>query len=203
MRPLFIAILPLLASCSTATQVPNSADYPGTLAPPSQLGFSVQWRQTVTADFNNQTRSFEAVVVQADDTLTLMMLGPMDSVGMVVTQNAGGVTIDDRMGLDLPLKPRWIMLDIQRVFFPSAAASKAPDGTQQFTRDGETITEVRRKGQLLERRFERVDGIPKGTITIRYSAHKPGQTAPGSAHLVNGWFGYALTIKTHSETRLD
>ena len=70
------------------------------------------------------------------------------------------------------------------VQFHAGAAGIGEDGIDAFT-------------------FERLDQQPQGMITIHYEWGQAEWALPTRTVLNNGWFGYELTIVTHSETRLD
>ncbi len=186
---------------------PGSAavGYPGTLLAPAKLGPDVQWEQRVTAQWGEgKRRSFDAVLSKVGDELLILGLGPMKVPGFVVRLHEGEVdiTVDKRMPESLPFAPRYIVLDVQRVFFPWIPGGPPRDGERHHLGDGERVTERWAGGRLIERRFTRADARPPGEIVVRYEGWHDGQDAPARAVLDNGWFGYTLTIETLVQQRL-
>ena len=169
----------------------TDADYPGVLRPVAALGADVLCRQRVTATWGGESRSFDAVLQTRGETLTLLGLSPLGQVGFVLTLHDGEVSFENRTEMELPFPPRFILLDVQRVFYPWLEP-----GVLEGEVDGERVVERRRDGALLERTFTRLDGAPAGAIVVRLEGHAPGRVAPARAELENGWFGYRLSVET-------
>jgi len=165
------------------------------------------WQQRVTARWGDGIeRGFEAAVQKQGDTLTVIGLSPLGQAGFVMTQDSAGVRFENRTDMPLPFPPRFVLLDVQRTFFPWLPdAVLAADGVRSAVVDGERVVEIRSGGKLKERRFTRCDGVPAGDIVVRYewSDADSGRVAPRKAVLDNGWFGYRMTVDTHAETRLS
>ncbi|MGK0432103.1 MAG: hypothetical protein ACJA0V_001240 [Planctomycetota bacterium] len=208
LRSTFCCLLAIsLASCySTARQPLGDLDYPGTLQAPARLPVEAVWQQHVTAAWQapgqeRQERGFDAALQRSGDTLTVIGLSPMGSVGFSIQQSAAGINVVNNMPEQMVIPPRFILLDVQRAFFPCSDAT-LQDGERSQQQNDELVTETWRAGKLTKRTFARLDHQPKGTITISYEWGKPGWTLPTRTILNNGWFGYELTIVTHSETRI-
>ena len=163
------------------------------------------WRQTVTASWGEgETRSFDAVVQRSGDALTVLGLSPTGSVGFSVVLRGGEVELTNRMPDSFPIDPRFILLDVQRAFYPWLAGSTPrADGTHEGTVRAEQVRERWSDGALEERVFERPadDGRPGGTVSIRYE-WADGARAPVQTELVNDRFGYRLSIETYDEREL-
>lgn len=192
------------AACSPQAASPPSEpgqkqpvrDYPGTLRPPTQLGSDFQWRQEVTAQWPQGTRSFDAVLSKTGDELLMVGLGPMDTPGFVLTLDATAqLKFENHTGQAVHFNPRYVVLDVQRVFYPWFP-NAATDGTRETVADDERVTETWNNGTLTTRTFQRLDNNPPGSIVITYEGWKPGNRAPQRAILDNRWFGYKLTVKT-------
>jgi len=195
------------AVSNTARTTPESGQTapladPGTLRSPTDLGFEVQWRQRVTATWGDATRTFEAVLSNAEGELLLIALGPMDTPGFIVRLAEGTVALENRTGEAVPFDPRYIMLDVQRTFFPWIPGAPPQQGERRHAMNGETIVERWEAGHLVQRRFARVDGQPPDEIVIDYDGWSEDREAPGRARMVHGWFDYSLVIETLSEQRL-
>jgi hypothetical protein len=202
----------LLGSCAFTPQKPSEhGNYPGTLQAPQALATEAVWQQRVTAKWQApgeapQERGFDAALQRSGDALTVIGLSPMGSVGFSIQQTPSGIEVVNNMEDQLVIPPRFILLDVQRTFFPWIAADDShallANGTHSAERNGEAIREVWLDGRLQQRTFRRLDNQPVGEICIRYEWQAPDWALPSKAVLDNGWFGYQLTILTHSETRL-
>ncbi|MFK7741032.1 MAG: DUF3261 domain-containing protein [Planctomycetota bacterium] len=206
----------LAGSCASApaahSQGPLAArDYPGELQLPEQLTTQAVWQQRVTASWQapgqpRQTRGFDAAVQRQGATLTVLGLSPVGSVGFAIRQTGKDVQVDNHMQEELRIPPRFILLDVQRAFFPwfdnSAKDAVDASGYRQQIRGGERVRERLEQGRVVQRTFERVDNAPAGTIRIDYEWGEPDWAVPTRVVLDNGWFGYELVVETHDETRL-
>lgn len=190
-RPL--ALLLSLAAFGCATTAPHSptpiadADYPGNLRSPGTLSGDFMWRQQIRAEWPGGASDFEAVLQKRGDTLTLVGMNPLGQVGFVITQTGPTVEVEVRGGPALPFPACFILLDVQRVYFPWL-----PNGTLRANLDGEEVVETWEDGACRRRTFRRLDGVPAGLITVTLGAG----TAPQDASIENGWFGYRLQIET-------
>lgn len=172
------------------------ADYPGTLAPAlSGPDFLARQRLLGTA----QGRSFhgEAVVQKQGEALTLIGLTPFGTKAFVARQQGGQVESQVLAPEGkLPFPPRFMLLDVNRVLFLGLPGAPLADGTHTGELHGERVTEVWQGGALLERRFERADGEPAGTVAVTYEGGMREGKLPARVRLDNGWFGYAIAIET-------
>lgn len=196
-----VAGLCLLACASRPPRL-HDADYPGLLRPAAALGADVLWQQRVTASWgDDDSRSFDVAAQKQGDTLTLIGLSPLGTTGFVVELADGAIRQQLPPGEELPFPPRFLLLDVQRVFFPWLADGVA-DGERSGVVGDERVVETVAGGRVLERRFTRLDGRPRGTIVVRCRWEAGDGTAPSRAELDNGWFGYQLSIRTLRETPL-
>lgn len=200
--------LGLVAACAAAPEGPRfaDADYPGELRMPAALPFDVVWQQRVTAFWGEgRQRGFDAAVQKRGDTLTVLGLSPMGSVGFAVVMENDAVQVTNNTEEELPFPPRFILLDVQRAFYPWIADGPIHGAPRRGARtalvDGETVEERWSAGRLRERRFRRGDG-PDGEIVVRYEWGEDAWRGPSRVLLDNGWFGYRLQVDTHAETLL-
>ncbi len=196
----------LLAACATRPTNPwQDKDYPGTLQPAASLPTDILWQQRVTATWGEDgQRGFDAAIQKQGDTLTVLGLSAIGSAGFAMILRGTTIELKNDTAQDLPFPPRFILLDVQRTFYPWLPAPPPADGTREGTVAGERVTETFRAGRLVERRFARLDAQPAGDITVTYDwGETPADhQAPRHTVLHNAWFGYRLTIDTHAETRL-
>ena len=190
------------APAATPAAAPDGEAYPGTLLPPEAMGPDIQWRQRVTAQWDDRTETFEAVLSKHADELLMVGLGPMDTPGFVLRLHEGEIELDNRTRRELPFPARYILLDVQRVFFPWLPGSPPARGERSGTVHGELITERFAGGRLVERTFQRADARPPGEIAVHYRRWDRDADAAALVELDNGWFGYRLTIETLTQQRL-
>lgn len=165
------------------------------------MPFDFSWRQSVSIDWGEGAQAFEAVLQKQGDTLQLVGLGPMGRPGFVITQNAEGVTLDNRSGRELPFEPEYMLADVQRVVFPWASPVDAGfEGGRAFERLDVAVAESYRAGVLVERSFERLDAPGRGRAHVTYLGWDGD--APSEAMLDNRWFGYVLRVTTLTQERL-
>ena len=177
--------------------------YPGTLRAPVDLGADVMWRQRVTAKWGkSQSRSFEAVLQTQGGKLTLLGLSPMGQAGFVITLDKGAIGFDNTSGMDLPFPARFIVLDVQRAFWPWLGSAPPKAGERSGVVAGEAINETWRGGRLQRRIFRRIDGEPPGPITVSYEGYERGVMAPARVVLHNSWFDYVLVVETYEQQQL-
>jgi hypothetical protein len=140
-------------------------------------------------------------VLQVDaGVLSLLALTPYGTRAFLLEQSGQSIRFTPFVDRELPFPPRFILIDVHRALF-SALGTPPPsaDGEHVFERDGERVTERWRGGKLLERRFERLDHKPKGTIRVSYGAGIAPNVTPQIIELDNGWFDYRLSIRTLAE----
>lgn len=200
---LVVAATALAVACggARASHAESSQAAPdvGTLRSPTELGGDFQWRQQVTAQWPSGTRGFDAVLSKEGNTLLLIGLGPMDTPGFILRLNDEGLSVENHTGKPIPFDPKFILLDVQRAFYPWFDAPLA-NGERSTTTEGDVVTETWSNGTLRRRTFVRVSGNPKGTLDVTYSGWSPPNRAPQRVVLRNGWFGYTLTIETVEQT---
>jgi hypothetical protein len=205
-RSLLVTLM--LAGCHTgaAAVPPPEAEaqigYPGTLRSPAEMGPDIQWQQRVTAHWEGEAHGFDAVLSKSDEELLLIGLSPMKTPGFIVRLADGQIELENRSPREVPFDPRYIMLDVQRVFFPWIPGEPPHDGERRHRTDGELVIERWADGKLQQRRFAREDQRPPGEIAIRYEGWEDGADAPRRAVLDNGWFGYSLEIETLVQQRI-
>jgi hypothetical protein len=202
------ALLLGLAGCAVsrpALPALRESDYPGLIRSPTVLGADVLLQQRITASWGDgRERGFDAALQTQGEQLTLIGLSPMGSTAFVVLLRGTDLEHRNQTAEELPFPPRFIVIDVQRVFFPwlARAGQRLPDGEHTGEIGDERIVERIAAGRLVERRFSRLDGEPAGEIIVRYEWDRPAAVAPSRAELDNGWFGYRLTIETNAETLL-
>jgi len=201
----------LAGCCLTAPPTLSDLHYPGTLQSPTKLPTEAVWQQHVVAAWRppgqaEQERSFDAALQRQGETLTVVGLSPLGTVGFSIQQSDSGIAVVNNIEDQLAVPPEFILLDVQRTFFPWNCPEwqeRPVDGIRRGQTEDEEILETWRDGRLQQRSFRRLDNQPEGLITVTYDWQQPDWVLPTRATLDNAWFGYQLTITTNSETRLE
>lgn len=195
-----VSLFFLALACATAR--PPQREYPGTLIAPSRSTGNFIRTQHLAARFQNETRSMDAVLQKEGDLLTLIGMTPFGSKAFVLQQKGVEVSFNSYVPFELPFPPKYILLDVQRVYFSGVSDGPLADGEHSLERDGERIVETWAGGRLLTRSFTRLSGDPAGAITVVYEGGMAGGTSPKKIEIDNGWVGYKLSIATVQEQKL-
>jgi hypothetical protein len=176
---------------------------PAALLPPSAFPYDFQWRQRVTARWPTGEHSFDAVLQRSAGDLLLVGLSPLGLPGFVLRlRPTGAIEVENRSGRDLPFEPRYVLADVERVFFPWLGDAPQAGGERVAQRGDSRIVERYEHGQLMARRFERQTRQGLERVDIAYERTSAGADAPRRAVLENALLGYTLTIETLEQTRL-
>ncbi len=192
--------LALLFSCATARPRPPAQEYPGVLVHPSVLPGDFLRTQKLVARFGDHSHSLEAVLQKKGDDLTLVALSPFRTRLFVLEQHGLEIKFTSYLPQELPFPPRYILYDVERVYFRGLPGAPLPDGEHAAEQSGETLREVWADGRLLERDFTR-PGM-QGRVAVTYRPGMAGDVSSPLIEIDNGWMGYHLTIQTISEQKL-
>lgn len=197
MRPLLVLALIVLTACAGTPRklALTEADYPGALVDSQELPDGLFVRQRIEASFRDRKDSFSAVLQVEGGVLSLLALTPYGTRAFLIEQRGQLISYTAYADRELPFPARFIVLDVHRAMFAGLGGGAAVDGVRVIERNGERVSESWRGGELYERRFERLDGKPEGTIRVSY----PDGVAPHEVAerftLDNGWFGYQLKVE--------
>lgn len=190
-----------------ATELEADA-YPTTLVPPSSIEGDFALEQEVTITHAEGENGFRAVLQKRGDELVLVGLGPHGGRAFALTQRGTETSFERFVPIELPFPPEYMLYDVQRTWFVPAVPPDAGTSDRSYERDGERVDETWSDGRLASRTYTRLDGEPAGTISVRY----PGGLAPDApmraappdeVTLDNGWFGYAIRVRTLSWTPIE
>lgn len=195
----------LLVGCAgRSSQTPAAPPYSGPLDFPSDRAEDFFDRQRIVASYGSQSFGFDAVLQKRGDELTLLGLTPFGTRAFVVTQKGADVSFQTFVGTALPFPPRYMLIDVHRVFFQASAPDvegPATEGERAHSGTNEVVTERWQEGRLLQRTFSRPDAHPPGKIVVDYDGGM-GEGHPHHVVLTNGWYGYRLDITTLSHKPL-
>jgi hypothetical protein len=202
----FLSLISLLlaAACGPKrVETEPSAAVRDTLRPPSAIAYDFMWRQRVIAQWPTGTQEFEAVLQKRDGALTLLGLSPMGLPGFVLTlREDRSISVENRMGRDLPFEPAYILADVQRVFFPWLdGATPAGDAVREGQVGAQHVRERFVGGRLLMREFRHAEARDR-PIQIDYGSVPDGKDAAEKVTLDNRWHRYKLVIETFEQDRL-
>jgi hypothetical protein len=186
-----------------AQTAPQEQGVPAKLLPAGRIGYSFQWRQRVTATWRGGQRSFDAVLSRDGDLLQLLGLGPMGKVGFILRARDGRpIEVEHHPSVTFAFDPRYVLVDVQRAFYPWIKGVPPQNGQRTAELDGESIVEVWQNGALQVREFHRLQDPKDRGIRIAYSKTAPNTDVAGQTVLTNDRLGYTLEIETLSQTRL-
>jgi hypothetical protein len=190
-----------------ATGAPS--EYPGVLADPVTLPHDFMVRQHLEIRTERDGKPVEAeldaVVQKQGDTLLVLGFGPMDVKAFTLTHKGDQIEFAQFVGPALPFSPRYIVVDIHRVFFKRlpAPAEANHSGVITGELDGEHVEETWRDGEVRERVFTRPGSELRGAVRVELGAGcGPDRCEPASVALHNEWFGYTLAIVNEAYERL-
>ena len=200
MKRAVLAAAALGLACAAARPRPELPDYPGVLVRPSVVPGDFIRMQKLVAHFQGDTHSLEAVLQKKGDDLTLVALSPFRTRLFVLEQHGLEMKFTSSLPRELPFPPRYILYDVERVYFRGLNGAPLSDGEHRGNLDGEQVREVWAGGRLLRRDFTRPD-LP-GRIAIVYKPGMAGAVSPPLIEIDDGWAGLQLTITTLSEQKL-
>lgn len=203
-----LAMLLALCCACGGPQLPAAANgrprgEPAPLLPVSAFAHDVQWRQRVTAAWPTGSHSFDAVLQKRHGELLLLGLSPLGLPGFVLRLHENGaIDVENRSGRELPFEPRYVMADVERVFFPWLPEPAPRAGERSGTVSGMKVDERYENGRLVARSFERQTRAGLERVEITYSGWQADKDAPAHATLHNLALDYRLTIDTLEQSRL-
>ncbi|MCA9636354.1 MAG: DUF3261 domain-containing protein [Myxococcales bacterium] len=159
-------------------------------------------RQRLLGAMGEHRLAADVVLQKQGDTLTLMGLTPFGTRAFALIQDGREVSFQPFIDAPLPFPPELMLADIHRTLFLGIGAPAA-DGSRRLHLAGERVDERWAGGRLMERRFLRRRGKPKGLIAIDYGEGMRGSEPPPKVEIRNERFGYTVTIETVTFQRLD
>jgi hypothetical protein len=175
------------------------------------------YRQRVTARWPKGEQRFDAVLQKRGAELLLVGLSAFGQPGFSARLDAEGrLHVDNRTGQPLPFDLQYVLVDVQRVFYPWLDGP-APSDAERWGVQGDCrVWERYAHGALVGRVFAR--DTPQGLerVTVRYAAASDadhhvdhadaarvhGVAVPRRVVLDNPLLRYSLTIETLDAQRL-
>jgi hypothetical protein len=187
-----------------ASQPANRAGQPETLPalrPPSVVPEDFVFRQRVTAQVaGREARSFDAMLEKKGDRLALVGLTPLGTVLFAASLEGTRLAFEDRTGEDLPFPPEYVLLDVQRVFFPWLPPPPDGSGVREGAVFAERVIERWAGGRLVERTFACEAAGAPARVRVAFDN---GARGIRSAILTNECRSYVLTIENVQENPID
>ncbi len=166
------------------------------LLDPASVPGDFMMRQHIEGAYGDRKVAFEAVVQKQGNTLLVLTLTPYGSRAFAITQTGQDVQIEKFISRELPFDPRFILLDVQRVFMMGLRDAPRDDGWHRGRQGGEQIRERWKGGKLFERQYRGRDHDHRGAVLVRYAGgYTPGHRPPPIT-LNNEPFGYTLQLET-------
>lgn len=150
-----------------------------------QQRLQFQWRE--------QQGQLDAVVQMVCGELTVLLLSPFGTPGIVIRQRGRAVSVESKLPGPWSFPPEYILRDVQRTYF-------VPLGETE--RGGESIEEEWSDGRLERRTFTSThDGAP-AQVVITYPDGMTRDAPPSRASIDAPTWGYHLDIDTVSREEL-
>lgn len=204
-----IALLTFVTACaSTQRTDAKPAVEPASLLPSTTLAYDFFWRQRVSARWPTGHHDFDAVLQKRRGELTLVGMSPLGLPGFVFRLRADGqIDIENRSDRELPFEARYVLVDVERVFFPwfDDGIQPPPTTGERSTQHGDShVVERYTQGKLMVREFERATSKGPERVKVSYQhTAQSQQDAPKRAVLENSLLRYTLTIETLEQSRLQ
>jgi len=194
----------VLLACSGGSEL--ARDDPGTVRAPRSYPHDVRIEHTVTAVHARGRHTFRAILEKRGDALVLVGLGPHGGRAFVLAQEGETIRFESHLPQELPFSPRYMLLDVHRVWFLGIFGAPRHEGEHRAEIEGEEVVEHWADGRLVSRAFRRLDGRPPGWIRIAYHgglSPDPASDAPERIELDNDRLGYRLIIEHITRMPLD
>ena len=143
--------------------------------------------------WHEQQGQVDAVVQKVCGELTVLLLTPFGTPGVVIRQHGRDVRVESKLPGPWSFPPEYILRDVQRTYF-------VPLG--EVARGGESIEEEWSGGRLVRRTFTSTrDGAP-AQVVIAYPEGMTKDAAPQRASIDAPKWGYHLDVETLSRVEL-
>jgi len=195
------------AACGGAPKgpPPASARVDGAvLVPTDELSPPFVVQQRLKGQYGTRDMSLDCVLQLKDGKLTVLGLTPFGTRAFVIEQRGREVKLEKFIDREVPIDPTDVLADIHRVFFRGLPATESPraDGSYEQVDGGELVRETYKGGNLVERRFQSLEGPAPNLVVITYDGAKAPVIAP-HVRLTNVAYGYTLDIDNTEQQLLE
>jgi hypothetical protein len=150
-------------------------------------------QQRLHFQWHEQSGQVDAVVQKVCGELTVLLLSPFGTPGVVIHQRDRAVAVEAKLPGPWSFPPEYILRDVERTYF-------VPLGERE--RGGESIEEQWSGDRLVRRTFtSRRDGVP-AQVVITYPDGMTRDQPPQRASIDAPSFGYHLDVETLSRETL-
>lgn len=147
----------------------------------SELGYSVEATQLITAHFRDQVQVFQAYVSVSPEKITLIALDPFGGRAMTLTATDGAIHAEVAPNVPASLRPGNILADLAIVYWPAQAVRRGLEGTSAMLYEDQSERTITESGREV--------------IHVSYeSPHENSWTKV--AHLRNIAYGYELDLRS-------
>ena len=144
----------------------------------------------------------DAVVQMVCGELTVLLLTPFGTPGVVIRQRDRHVEIESKLPAMWSFPPEYLLRDVQHTYFVPIGDPPVTDGRRQLAYGGEPIEEVWVGGRLVERSFTTEQRGEKWRIVVGYPDGATRREPPRSATIDAPHWSYHLEVTTLSRTAL-
>jgi hypothetical protein len=186
----------VLAACATRVPPPAPALPETGLAPlvaTSEIRGEFLMQQRLHFQWREQSGQVDAVVQMVCGELTVVLLSPFGTPGVVIHQRDRAVAVESKLPGPWSFPPEYILRDVERTYF-------VPLGERE--RGGEAIEEEWSGGRLVRRTFTGTRGGAPAQVAITYPDGMTRDDPPRRASIDAPQWGYRLDVETLSRVEL-
>ena len=186
----------MLAACATRVAPPAPAAPETGRAPlvaTSEIRGEFLMQQRLRFQWREQSGQVDAVVQMVCGELTVVLLSPFGTPGVVIHQRDRAVAVESKLPGPWSFPPEYILRDVERTYF-------VPLGERE--RGGESIDEEWSGDRLVRRTFTSTRGGADSQVVITYPDGMTRHQPPPRASIDAPGFGYHLDVETLSRTEL-
>lgn len=153
--------------------------------------------------WQQQEGQADAVVQMVCGELTVLLLTPFGTPGIVIHQRDRRVEVESKLPGAWIFPPEYVLRDVQRTYFVPIGDPPLAAGRRRLGYGGESIEEVWAGGRLVERSFTAERGGVQRRIVIGYPDGATRSEPPRTATLDDAQRGYHLEVTTLSRVELS
>jgi hypothetical protein len=191
----------LLAAACAATPARRAVPAAEVLVRSDEIAGDFVLEQEIRFRWGSGSGSSRALVQQLCGRLTVVLLTPIGTPGIVLRQDGEDVRVEERAGVSLPVDPQRVLRDIHRSLFVPLVGAPLGDGQRTGQQRGERVDELWESGRLAARTFH-ADSDPPERVKVTYPGGLAAGGVPAALSIENADLGYHLDVSTTSRVAL-
>ncbi len=157
------------------------------LLPSQQIAETFRLRQRFLIRLGDESHRVDTVAERRGESFVVVGFTPFGTRGFVLTQTGTDISLDDRIGRRMGLRPLLLLDAIHRSYLMAPEGGLPPDGVTVWLREGESITDAWANGVLRSRVFRAADGERAGSVSIFFSDER-------KSTIRSDWCGYEAGV---------